>query len=305
MVHHLAEEKRRRQRRDEGGPRRKVEPAPARAEEIKEAAKGAGGRAMFTTQAELDLYDYCVAVRGRDERTLAHRPGEGRLGRSVQLKSNFAEVRVSATAHVHQYELHFTDDMGERIDDDKVPPPERRVEMLTRTSDGAGTIVEAKLPPGQKAWAYDGNKIIYTTARLIGVTDASKTIDLQAGRGTRIVLTETRQGSLGLNGPTIASNFAEHRWQMQVIDVAMRHDKSLVQKRIGVAFFDPEQRGTRVGSKELWLGMKQTVQLTGGSGKAALLVDLGIALVKRQADVIEFLCEELKCRGTPRRSRRS
>ena len=210
-------------------------------EEIKEAVKGAVGRAMFTTQAELDLYDYCVAVRGRDERTLAHRPGEGRLGRSVQLASNFAEVRVSATAHVHQYELHFTDDMGARIDDDKVPPPERRVEMLTRTSDGAGTIVEAKLPPGKKAWAYDGNKIIYTTARLLGVTDESKTIVLQAGRGTHRAHRDAA-GSLGLNGPTIASNFAEHRWQMQVIDVAMRHDKSLVQKRIGVAFFDPEQQ---------------------------------------------------------------
>ena len=136
--------------------------------------------------------------------------------------------------------------MGERIDDDSGVPPERRVEMLTRTSDGAGTIVVRRAATGaeglgirrQQDHLHDGA----ADRRDRRVED-----DRPPGRPRHAHRArETRQGSLGLNGPTIASNFAEHRWQMQVIDVAMRHDKSLVQKRIGVAFFDPEQRGTRV-----------------------------------------------------------
>ena len=188
---------------------------------------------------------------------------------------------------VYQHEVSF---------DPQIKIRERRRRVL---SDVQPQLSEAIATERAKAWAYDGDRILYT----FGPVNRGAPLDLQPqpGRATpqTVHIRQVAQHDLSdlglLRGATTPG---DARPLMHILDVVLKQRNATFFKTVGQSVFDPDDGtqhrplGRQPCDAEMWLGYRQSVVHT--EKGPMLQVDLAASSMLAPMNVLQFIAMKLK-----------
>ncbi|KAI9243621.1 Piwi domain-containing protein [Phascolomyces articulosus] len=200
------------------------------------------------------------------------RPGPGKTGKPITVRSNFFEISSLPTINIHHYDV--------KIGDEKAPPAvNRKIWKQFEDMGGQGIL------KGGILTIYDGRKNVFSPKPLNlgpdqlgqfevefqdGVKGAArtKTIKIQIQKANEINMTEVHQFLQGKQRLTPNSLTG-----IMAMDVLIRHMPSLTFNTVvGRSFYTPNDSRALSGGLEVWQGFYQSARP--GVGKMYINLDV-------------------------------
>ncbi|RCH92328.1 Eukaryotic translation initiation factor 2C [Rhizopus azygosporus] len=200
---------------------------------------------------------------------LVKRPGSGKTGKPIRVRTNFFEVINFTTSNIHHYDI--------TIDPPSAPPAlYRKVWQSFEDLDGKGVLKGIKT-------IYDGRKNVFSPKPLpLGDENAMQfEVELQEQGSKRsgglfkirikkagvVNMEELR---LFLNGQSSCTSNC--LTAIMVMDVLIRHVPSMTYTTVGRSFFTPTDKRPLPNGAEVWQGYYQSARPT--VGKMMINIDV-------------------------------
>ncbi|KAF9112449.1 Eukaryotic translation initiation factor 2C [Mortierella sp. AM989] len=183
------------------------------------------------------------------------RPGVGKAGKAIQVRSNYFEITQLPNIIIYHYDMSVTPD---------VPPPVNRKIFVQFMAQYRESDLEGARP------VFDGRKNLFSpkkfpfesrTFEIILLEDlnskrmATPVFKVKIKRAATINLEELH---LFLQGKSSMTNNC--LTAIMSLDVLIRHQPSMMHVSIGRAFYTPNARQTLAGSLEAWRGYYQSAR---------------------------------------------
>ena len=209
---------------------------------------------------------------------------------------NYCPLSLPSDATIHQYDVSFNPRV---VDADGRRRALRALEpqLTARFAEGTPT----------SAWAYDGDKILYTLSR---VNDDDPFDLLLESPRLMCSIKPVQRHTLG---ELYAINAAQAqgaavgraRPMLHVLDIILKHHGATFAKAVGQSIFDPDadsRSHTLLGREpcdaEMWLGYRQTVVQT--ESGPMLQLDLAMSSMLAPMNVVQFVAVRLRQRDPTR-----
>jgi eukaryotic translation initiation factor 2C len=230
------------------------------------------------------------------------RPDYGRHGRPTTVLSNFCPLVIGDGLNVFQFVVKFFPDLS--------AASSRRECILHCEPQLASHLAVAK------AWAYDGDRILYTLGPLCpgadgGSTEPVETATFTLHAGTPkercVVLKQTVKHDLSRIRHLTGDHYnpSDSRPLMHILDIVLKHQIGMRCKTIGQAYFDLDDASLKIDlnahrkqelqhgvcDTELWMGYRQSIVQT---DKGPMLqLDLAATTLLAPMNVLEFIALKL------------
>ncbi|KAG0020067.1 Eukaryotic translation initiation factor 2C [Podila clonocystis] len=219
------------------------------------------------------------------------RPGAGRTGKAMNIRSNFFEVTKLPTVIIHHYDVTISSDMP--------PPMNRRVfEQL---------IKSYRAPDlGGAQPVFDGRKNLFSTkelpfeCRTFDVTlnadivpRSNRPIPVFKVKIKKVAIIDLEELQRFLNGKAALSNNC--LTAIMSLDILIRHKPAMLYATIGRSFYTADGSQTLAGYLEVWQGFYQSVRPA--TGKLMINVDTTATAFFQGIPLLEMVMKILDLRS--------
>ncbi|KAI7870721.1 Piwi domain-containing protein [Spinellus fusiger] len=221
---------------------------------------------------------------------LVKRPGIGRVGKPVRVRSNFFEVTSFPTQNIHHYDV--------TIDPADSPPALcRKIWKTFEDMDGQGVLKGIKT-------IYDGRKNVFSPKLLqLGEEGAlAFDVELQEGAtatkrtGNSFKIRIKKAGEVNmeelrrfLNGQSACTSNC--LTAIMVLDVLIRHMPTMMYSTVGRSFFTPQDSRPLPNGAEVWQGFYQSARPT--AGKMMINIDVSATAFYESGPLPEIVAKIL------------
>ncbi|KAI9236747.1 MAG: Piwi domain-containing protein [Podila humilis] len=219
------------------------------------------------------------------------RPGVGKTGKAVNIRSNFFEVTKLPTAIIHHYDVSISNDLP--------PPVNRRIfEQLTesyRASDLGGAQP-----------VFDGRKNIFSAkefpfqSRTFDVTlssdmvpRANQLIPIFKVKIKKVATINLEELQRFLNGKGALSNNCLAA--IMSLDILICHQPAMLYATVGRSFYTPDGSQPLSGHLEAWQGFYQSARPT--AGKMMINVDVTATAFFQGIPLVEMVVKIMGLRS--------
>ncbi|KAG0274373.1 hypothetical protein BGZ95_009860 [Linnemannia exigua] len=215
---------------------------------------------------------------------LVKRPGIGKAGKAIKVRSNFFEVKALPDINIYHYDVTITPD---------VPPP------VNRRIFDQFVLLNSKSDLADSMPVYDGRKNLFSSkelpfdSRTFEVTlpgeqappgKPVKSFRLKVKKAASINLEELH---LFLKGrAAMSSNCLT---AIMALDVLIHHKPAMLYTTIGRSFFTPEGKMPLPGGLEVWRGYYQSMRP--GVGRMLVNIDISSTAFFQSGSLIELVCK--------------
>ncbi|KAK3835053.1 MAG: Piwi domain-containing protein [Linnemannia gamsii] len=220
---------------------------------------------------------------------LVKRPGLGKAGKAIKVRSNFFEVKALPDINIHHYDVTITPD---------VPPP------VNRRIFDQFVLLNSKSDLADSMPVFDGRKNLFSAkelpfeSRTFEVTlpgeqaapgKPVKSFRLKVKKAASINLEELH---LFLKGRAAMSNNC--LTAIMALDVLIHHKPAMLYTTIGRSFFTPEGKMPLPGGLEVWRGYYQSMRP--GVGRMLVNIDISSTAFFQSGSLIELVCKAANVR---------
>ncbi|KAG0335588.1 Eukaryotic translation initiation factor 2C [Podila horticola] len=235
-------------------------------------------RTLFT-MALLQLTDY------------VKRPQIGKLGKPVNIRSNFFEVTKLPNVTIHHYDVTISSDMP--------PPVNRKIFEQMMSSYGASDLNNARP-------VFDGRKNIFSAipfpfeSRTLdvslcvdGVPKPNRPIPIFKLKIKKVATINLDELHRFLEGKAAMSNNC--LTAIMSLDILIRHKPAMLYTTVGRSFFTPDGSQPLAGCLEVWRGFYQSARPS--VGRMMINVDVSATAFFQGIPLIEFVMKILGLRS--------
>ncbi|CAG8442443.1 2214_t:CDS:2 [Diversispora eburnea] len=216
------------------------------------------------------------------------RPGYGKLGRPIRVRTNYFEVISFPTSNIYHYDVTITPE---------VPPGLNRKIYKHFETLNAGALNNIKP-------VFDGRKNIFAARKLPFGETATYDVVLPEDDGVTTSKRPPRAFKVKLKKVAEINMEELERWLNQkseisnniltaimALDVLIRHEPSMKYASVGRSFYTPEGSMALYGGAEVWQGYYQSVRPT--PGKMMINVDLSATAFYQSGTLVQIVVKIL------------